>query len=57
MLFNKFGSGFPTEEQDPEYGKHPFNFMNLNNQENSLLAFCKGKDISGINILYTEYKS
>jgi len=47
---NKFGSGFPTEEQDEEYGKHPFNFMNLNDQERSLLAFCKGKDISGINI-------
>ena len=36
---NKFGSGFPTEEQDKDYGRHPFNFMNLNDQERSLLAF------------------
>jgi len=47
---NKYGSGFPTPEQDEEYGKHPFNFMNINDQEKSLLAFCKGKDISGINV-------
>lgn len=47
---NKYGSGFPTKEQDLEYGSHPFNFNNINDQERSLLAFCKGKDISGINI-------
>jgi len=47
---NKFGSGFPTIQQDAEYGSHPFNFNNLNDQKGSLLAFCKHKDISGINI-------
>lgn len=47
---NKYGSGFPTVKQHKKYGSHPFNFNNFNDQKRSLLAFCKGKDISGINI-------
>jgi hypothetical protein len=47
---NKFGSGFPTKEQDSKFGSHKWNFLNLNDAENSMLSFCKDKDISGINI-------
>lgn len=47
---NKFGSEFPTMEQSKTYGSHPFNFVNLNTQKNSLLKFCPEKDISGINV-------
>lgn len=36
---NKFGSGFPTPEQNEEFGTHPWNFLNLNNGKDSLLAF------------------
>jgi hypothetical protein len=46
----KYGNGFPTEAQDSEYGKHPWNFRNLNDQADSMLQFCDNMDISGINV-------
>lgn len=27
---NKYGSGFPTAEMNQEFGKNPWNFLNLN---------------------------
>lgn len=47
---DRYGSGFPTINQNEAIGKHPWNFRNLNNRPDSLLQFCKDQGISGINI-------
>ena len=47
---NEYGRGFPSTSEDPEYGAHPWNFRNLNFQEDSLLQFSDDMEISGINV-------
>lgn len=47
---DKYGSGFPTKEQDEYYGSHNFNFNNLNKNPNSFLQFADEKRISGITV-------
>ena len=47
---NEYGRGFPSESEDAKYGSHPWNFRNLNFQEDSLLQFSTDLEISGINV-------